>query len=291
MSTKHVRTAGDLVRFKTALKIECVSCGNSRTLSSYDVVKLCGAQDLQHRASFQVFTMRGARGEPDRSITVAAQELNGRRNAVSGNCSMTMLSFTMAKGKTLLTPQQLAEMTDEQIIASTSDFSYDVSQCERRLRAGGDWNRVIQAHLFYDHVLTIILEEALHKPEYVQIDRMTFVAKVDLCAALSLIEDYHRVFLRNVNKLRNCIAHNLSFKVTRIHARRLYELHPKEVREAVDDWRKGSSLMFGTLFIFAVVLDIARQRAAVSRLLEQRGQVQLRKALDRVRQYTNTLTT
>jgi hypothetical protein len=52
MSTKHVRTAADLVRFKTALKIECTSCGNSRTMGGFDVVKLCGNQDLrrlQHR--------------------------------------------------------------------------------------------------------------------------------------------------------------------------------------------------------------------------------------------------
>jgi ribosomal protein L44E len=52
MSTKHVRTAADLVRFKTALKIECAKCGNSRTLSGFDVVKVCGTQDLrrvQHR--------------------------------------------------------------------------------------------------------------------------------------------------------------------------------------------------------------------------------------------------
>jgi ribosomal protein L44E len=52
MPTKHVRTAADLVRFKTALKIECTNCGNSRTLSGYEIVKLCGSQDLrriQHR--------------------------------------------------------------------------------------------------------------------------------------------------------------------------------------------------------------------------------------------------
>ena len=40
MSTKHVRTAADLVRFKTALRIQCTNCGNSRTLSGSEVVKL-----------------------------------------------------------------------------------------------------------------------------------------------------------------------------------------------------------------------------------------------------------
>ena len=52
MSTKHVRTAADLIRFKTALRVECTSCGNSRTMSGFDVVKLCGTEDLrrlQHR--------------------------------------------------------------------------------------------------------------------------------------------------------------------------------------------------------------------------------------------------
>jgi ribosomal protein S27AE len=46
MSTKHVRTAADLVRFKTSLKVECGRCGNSRTLSGFDVVKLCGTSEL-----------------------------------------------------------------------------------------------------------------------------------------------------------------------------------------------------------------------------------------------------
>lgn len=52
MSTKHVRTAADLVRFKTALKVECTICGNSRTMGGFEVAKRCGTQDLrglQHR--------------------------------------------------------------------------------------------------------------------------------------------------------------------------------------------------------------------------------------------------
>ena len=44
---KIVRTAADLVRFKTALRIECTSCGNSRTMNGFDVAKLCGTQDLR----------------------------------------------------------------------------------------------------------------------------------------------------------------------------------------------------------------------------------------------------
>lgn len=191
-----------------------------------------------------------------------------------------------------LSPKQLAEMTDEQIIASTQNFSYDIEQCDHRLQKGGDWNRLIHAHLFYDHVLTNMLEEALEKPEYVQLDRMTFAAKVDVCAALALIFDEQRTFLRYVNKLRNCIAHDLNFKVTRDHAKQLYERCPQRLRDEVDGWRKGrrGSLMYGTLFIFAVLLDISRQKLAAGRLLEQKGQFQLAEALEKARRVLGSRT-
>ncbi len=42
MSTKHVRCAADLARFRCALKIECGGCGNSRTLDGFDVAKAYG---------------------------------------------------------------------------------------------------------------------------------------------------------------------------------------------------------------------------------------------------------
>jgi ribosomal protein L44E len=64
MSTKHVRTVADLVRFKTALKVECTSCGNSRTMSGFDLAKDCGTQDLrrlQHRFKCSLCGVKEAR--------------------------------------------------------------------------------------------------------------------------------------------------------------------------------------------------------------------------------------
>jgi hypothetical protein len=46
MSTKHVRSAADLVRFGAGLKIDCLSCGNSRTLDGYGAVKACGTKEF-----------------------------------------------------------------------------------------------------------------------------------------------------------------------------------------------------------------------------------------------------
>lgn len=46
MSTKHVRSAADLARFKCALRIECGSCGNSTTLNGFDVAKAYGTRSF-----------------------------------------------------------------------------------------------------------------------------------------------------------------------------------------------------------------------------------------------------
>lgn len=46
VSTKHVRTTGDLVRFRAAVKIDCGHCGASRTLDGQGAVRLGGSCDL-----------------------------------------------------------------------------------------------------------------------------------------------------------------------------------------------------------------------------------------------------
>ena len=46
MSTKHMATAADLVRFGASVRIDCGKCGATRTFSDAQMVKACGAGDL-----------------------------------------------------------------------------------------------------------------------------------------------------------------------------------------------------------------------------------------------------
>ena len=46
MSTKHLRSAADLARFKCALRIDCGACGNSRTLNGFDVAMANGTKSF-----------------------------------------------------------------------------------------------------------------------------------------------------------------------------------------------------------------------------------------------------
>jgi len=50
MSTKHIRTTADLVRFGAGLKIECAS-GASRTMDDFEVAKRCGTGALRDMAA------------------------------------------------------------------------------------------------------------------------------------------------------------------------------------------------------------------------------------------------
>jgi hypothetical protein len=50
MSTKHVRTTGDLSRFGCALKVDCCHCGSSRTLSASTAVKGLGMVPIRGTA-------------------------------------------------------------------------------------------------------------------------------------------------------------------------------------------------------------------------------------------------
>ena len=67
MSTKHVRSAADLARFRCGLKIECGGCGYSRTMDGIVVAKVCGTKPfavLRER-------MKCSRcGEKDAQLTV-----------------------------------------------------------------------------------------------------------------------------------------------------------------------------------------------------------------------------
>ena len=47
MSTKHINTAADLVRFSASVRVDCAKCGASRTFSGTEMVRACGGGDLR----------------------------------------------------------------------------------------------------------------------------------------------------------------------------------------------------------------------------------------------------
>lgn len=50
MSTKHVRTGADVVRFGASVRIECGFCGNIGTLDGVTFAQACGSGPLRTAA-------------------------------------------------------------------------------------------------------------------------------------------------------------------------------------------------------------------------------------------------
>ena len=46
MSTKHVRTTGDLIRFGCALRVECTNCSSTKTFDAAEVATDVGNVEL-----------------------------------------------------------------------------------------------------------------------------------------------------------------------------------------------------------------------------------------------------
>jgi hypothetical protein len=47
MSTKHVRNANDLVRFKCALQVVCGKCQNTTTVTAWDAARVFGREEFE----------------------------------------------------------------------------------------------------------------------------------------------------------------------------------------------------------------------------------------------------
>ena len=76
--------------------------------------------------------------------------------------------------KKTVPPKRLPVTTEELKLLATPDkelereafvSSFDEERFEQRIKQGESWQQLIQAHLYYDHVITQILKDALVYPE------------------------------------------------------------------------------------------------------------------------------
>lgn len=176
----------------------------------------------------------------------------------------------------------VASMSDADIQREAAVFSFDLEGCGKRLKRGDNWQRIIQTHLFFDHALSRMIAEALAKPNEVHLDRTSFAAKIELGASLDLFASDFKPFLRNINRLRNLISHDLGFVITAKHVRGLYQVSDPLTRTAIDDesaQAKKLPFLYHCCIVNLLLFDMLRQRHVARRLHEQRGRIKLRAAL------------
>src|SRR5262245_42765972 len=99
--------------------------------------------------------------------------------------------------------QELLDAPDEELRERTGAFSFDAKRCRARISAGDRWQQLLQAHLYFDHVVSRLLLEALAKPEAINASRMGFLQKLQLIQALGLLPPEVCSPVEFMNSLRN----------------------------------------------------------------------------------------
>jgi hypothetical protein len=174
-----------------------------------------------------------------------------------------------------LTPEDLDLLAtpDEELVNKVSDLCFDYEQFTGRVFKGDRWQQVLQAHLYFDHVITRMLEEALPNPDAMKLRRTSFSQKVQLLSAMNLLPSSLIPSVEYINGLRNRIAHELNFEISDGTVGNLVNCTPKRLRQVALDQRDcedGPLSLHEVLHIVLIQLETLRQDHANQRLLRRK---------------------
>ncbi len=187
-----------------------------------------------------------------------------------------------------LTPEdlQLLATSDAELKQQASVFCYDLNQFEARVVAVSDrGQQLLQAHLYFDHVITRMLEDALPNPDAINVRRISFYQKVQLVSAMTLLPAELIPPVEFINNLRNRIAHELDFEIGDAAVTDLTNCTPKLIRDAIFASAKTpkTHLEFHDLLRANLIqAEVFRQYKATERLLERKGTIKLATVLDKL---------
>ncbi len=73
---------------------------------------------------------------------------------------------------------------------------------------------MVRGHLHCEAILTEILSKATLRPSALNIDRLNYQAKLNICNAFGLIPESLAPGLSKLGQLRNRLAHNIDYSIT-----------------------------------------------------------------------------
>jgi hypothetical protein len=97
--------------------------------------------------------------------------------------------------------------------------------------------KVIRGHLFIESKMIKLLGYILPFPEAINLDRMNFSTKIDICTATGILRKDEMDCYKKFNLLRNSIAHNLE-----------KELNEQEVSNIVSRFPSHLELLYNTMY-------------------------------------------
>lgn len=182
---------------------------------------------------------------------------------------------------------ELLSTADGVIMEQHQVFCFDRDEFVERLRNGGSWQQLIQAHLYFEHVVAQLLKEALAKPEAISLSRMGFGQRLDLVVAMALLPDEMVRPIRKISGLRNKIAHDLNFEVAESDVRELENCTPVHLRDAMRAEKDKKEEPLGLNDLLTVILlnaELIRQHRAGRREVVRKSELRLRAVLSKIPQ-------
>jgi len=179
---------------------------------------------------------------------------------------------------------ELLATPDVHLRESASVFCFDQERFKARIYSGERWQQLLQAHLYYDHVITRILFDALKNPDAINLRRIGFYQKVQLISAMNLLPSDIVTPIDFINSLRNKIAHKLDFEITDDRIVDFVDCTPKFLRDAAvdEDGRQPGPLLFHELLrVILLQVEVFRQQHEYQRLVTRKAELRLRAVLDR----------
>lgn len=177
---------------------------------------------------------------------------------------------------------KLLATPDSEIVKESQKFCFDYENFNSRIEKGERWQQLVQSHLYFEHVIDHLIRDALPNPEEISFGRMGFRQRLDLARALDLIPPDLANSIRCVAKLRNKVAHDLTFEINDKDVMDLKNCTPPMLIDAIHAEKGRGRKVAEFSDLLRVVLlqtEIIRQSRAASRVLARKGEIRLRTVL------------
>ena len=165
----------------------------------------------------------------------------------------------------------------EEMVEEARKFSFDVDRFEREIDAGDMLARIIRGHIYLEHVLIQTLADAFAAPDEIELRRLNFPAKLDLCIALGLLEPQWRGAVTKMNEMRNRMAHRLEITFTDQDRIDLFNTVPEGILKDAyrDEKQSWENLLKGIVIWF----DLSRQAKKEQRIRNKYSEERLNRLL------------
>lgn len=158
--------------------------------------------------------------------------------------------------------------------ARVNSFDYDrfcdrTEKCER-------WQLLLQAHLYLDHVITLMLVEAFPRPAEYNAKRIGFSQKLQLLGALDLLSSDLIAPASVINELRNRVAHDLDYEIKDDVEDKLRNCTPIRLRDFIEKEpgrASGPAKLEEIIHCLLFAIEFSRQENELNRLLAKQAQL------------------